>query len=75
MDALLDRAEVELDPARRKALFKDVLTKLWDDVPEVYIGFVPRFFTFRDYVKGFTSEDEGRFVHYEGGVTRTWLDK
>jgi ABC-type transport system substrate-binding protein len=75
MDALLDRAEVELDPARRKALFKDVLTKLWDDVPEVYIGFVPRFFTFRDYVKGFTSEDEGRFVHHEGGVTRTWLDK
>jgi hypothetical protein len=35
------------------------------------VGFVPRYFTFRDYVKGFTTDGEGRFV----GLTDTWLER
>jgi peptide/nickel transport system substrate-binding protein len=75
MDALLERAESELDPARRKALFHQVVTKVADDLPELYIGFVPRYFTFRDHVKGFTSDYEGRFMHAEGGLSGTWIDR
>jgi peptide/nickel transport system substrate-binding protein len=75
VDALLEQIEVELDPARRKALVRQVLTRLADDVSELPIGFAPRFFTFRDYVKGFTTNDEAEFIHFSGGVDRTWLDK
>ena len=75
MDALIISAETELDPNKRKALFKRILTKMSEDIPEIYVGFVPRFFTVRDYVKGFTTDAAGRFMPWNGGLTRAWLDK
>jgi ABC-type transport system substrate-binding protein len=75
MEDLLKQAETELDSNRRKAFFKQIMTKAADDLPEIYIGSVPRFFTFRDHVKGFTTDDAGRFRSFEGGLTHTWLEK
>jgi ABC-type transport system substrate-binding protein len=75
MDALVNSAETELDPKKRKALFEQILTKMSEDVPEIYVGFVPRFFTVRDRVKGFTTDAAGRFMPWNGGLTHTWLDK
>jgi hypothetical protein len=46
-----------------------------EDVPQFYIGFTPRFFTFRSYVKNFTIGPEARFRWSGGGVTHTWFDK
>ena len=45
------------------------------DLPLTSIGFVPRFFTHRDSVKGFTTDGDGSFVWSDGGLTHTWLDK
>ena len=75
MDALVNNAETELDVNKRKALFRRILTKMSEDVPEIYVGFVPRFFTMRDYVKGFTTDAAGRFMSLHGGLTHAWLDK
>ncbi len=75
VDALLKRAEVESDPKRRKSLFEQVLRKVNDDLPELPIGYVPRFFTFRDYIKGFTTDEEGSFRWWGGGMNYVWLDK
>jgi peptide/nickel transport system substrate-binding protein len=75
MEALLAKAETELDPAKRKALFRQVVARLFDDVPELFLGFVPETFTFRRHVKGFTTNDDGNFQWSEGGLSRTWLDK
>lgn len=75
MDVLLKSAESELDPSKRKALFRQIMTKVAEDLPEIFVGYVPRFFTFRDHVKGFTTDDAGRFVSWRGGLTHTWSDK
>ncbi len=75
VESLLKKAETELDGNKRKELFRQVMTKAADDLPEIYIGFVPRFFALRDHVKGFTTDADGRFRWYGGGVTHTWLDK
>jgi ABC-type transport system substrate-binding protein len=75
MDAWLDRGESEMDPGRRREIYRQVVAKNLEDVPEVPIGFVPRFFTFRDYVKGFTTDDEGTFMFPGGGLPYAWLDK
>jgi hypothetical protein len=48
-----------------------MLTKLNEDLPMLAIGFVPRYFSYRDYVKGFVTDSEGRFV----GLSQTWLDR
>jgi ABC-type transport system substrate-binding protein len=72
---LIKKAEVEVDAEKRKALFKQVVTKLVDDSPIFPLGFTPRFFTFRDYVKGFNTNASGDFQPFIGGLSRAWIDK
>jgi ABC-type transport system substrate-binding protein len=75
MEALLKKAETELDPKIRRAQFKQVLTKVGEDIPFLPIGFVPRFFTIRSYVKGFSTDARGTFRPWGRGLNYTWLDK
>ncbi len=75
MDDLLKRAQTEADTTKRMGLLRHALTKVAEDVPYVWIGFVPRFFSFRDYVKGFTTDGDGAFRPWGGGLNYTWLDK
>ena len=71
----LKMAETELDKKKRKELFRKIITKMAEDLPQIYIGFIPRFYTFRDYVKDFSTGADARFRWSDGGVTHTWLDK
>ena len=75
MDSLISAAETQLDPAKRRALVERIVKKLAEDVPEVPIGFVPRFFAFGDYVKGFRTDRQGSFQWLNGGLSHAWLDK
>jgi peptide/nickel transport system substrate-binding protein len=75
IDALLEKAELESDHKKRKELFDRIVSKVSEDLPELPIGYVPRFYTFREYVKGFTVNDEGEFQWWGGGLSHTWLDK
>jgi peptide/nickel transport system substrate-binding protein len=75
MDALFDKAETELDPAKRRELIRQIVTKKEQDLPIVPLVFVPRFFAFRDYVKGFDTDQDGAFRPMGGGLQTTWLDK
>jgi peptide/nickel transport system substrate-binding protein len=75
MDALLERAETELDAGRQRELFKQVLSRVNEDLPQLFVGFVPEFFAVRDHVKGFVTNDEGDFVWWGGGLHHAWLDK
>ncbi|MGH7846123.1 MAG: hypothetical protein ACREQW_13270 [Candidatus Binatia bacterium] len=59
IDALLEKAEVESDHRKRKEIFNRIIVKVSEDLPELPIGYAPRFYTFRDYVKDFTVNDEG----------------
>lgn len=75
IQALLKKAELEMDQAERRGLFKRILTKMNDDLPYIPIGYAPRFFTLRNYVKGFTTDNDGNFRPWGGGLNYTWLDK
>jgi ABC-type transport system substrate-binding protein len=75
MDALLRKAQVEHDQDKVREFLKKVLAKINDDVPELLVGFSPRFFATRDYVKGFTTSHDGAFQLWGGGLSHVWLDK
>jgi len=75
MDSLIKKAEAESDPDKRRTLFKRIVAKVVDDVPELPLFFVPRFFTFRENIKGFTSDSRGSFRWWGGGLSHTWIDK
>jgi len=75
MDVLVSKAETELNTDKRKALFRQILAKVAEGLPELYLGFGPRFFTFREFVKGFTTDNDGAYSWWGGGLNHTWLDK
>lgn len=75
MEALLQKAEAELNPEKRRALFRQIIGKMIEDVPEMYLGFVPRFFTAREHVRNFTTDRDGAFRWWGGGLSHTWLDR
>ncbi len=71
-----DQLDEELDQKKRQEILTNIVTTINADVPVISIGFVPRYFTFRDHVKGFSTDSSGgRFVWGGGGLTKTWLDK
>jgi peptide/nickel transport system substrate-binding protein len=74
-DALIKKAEAEVDINKRKAIFKQVVAKLMDDSPIVALGFTPRFFTYRDHIKGFVTNASGDFQPWGGGLSQAWVDK
>ncbi len=74
-DALLKNAEAEVNQEKRRALFKEAVTMLAEDVPILPIGFTPRFFAFRDYVKGFVTNASGDFQPWGAGLSHTWVNK
>ena len=74
-DVLLKKAEAEVDVEKRRALFKQAVGKLVEDVPILPIGFTPRFFTFRSHVKGFVTNSGGDFQPWGAGLSRAWIDK
>jgi ABC-type transport system substrate-binding protein len=75
MDLLIARAEKEMDPQKRRELFRQIVRKVSEDAPEVPIGFVPRVFTFRESVKDFTTNAEGAFRWLGGGLNYVWLER
>ena len=75
MDALIEAAETEVDEAKRRELVQRIVKKLAEDVPEIPVGFVPRFFAFRDNVKGFQTDRQGSFQWLGGGLSHAWLDR
>jgi peptide/nickel transport system substrate-binding protein len=74
-DALMRKAEGEVDLEKRRAVFKQAVTKILDDLPIVAIGFTPRFFTFRDHIKGFVTNASGDFEPWGAGLSHAWVDK
>lgn len=75
MDALIDKGEKEANPERRHALFRQIVAKALDDLPEIYLGFVPQFFGVRDHVKNFATDSDANFRWWGGGLNHAWLDK
>jgi peptide/nickel transport system substrate-binding protein len=74
-DTLYEKLETEANPQKRKALLKQLLTMDTETYALIPLGFAPRFFTFRDHVKGFATDEQGAFIWPEGGLLKAWLDK
>lgn len=75
MEHLLGQVEQEQDSAKRRALVKQILMKHLDDAAEIYVGYAPRFFSMRDYVRGFSTSGDDVYRWWGGGLNHTWLDK
>lgn len=76
MDRLLTEAGKITDQKKRHDMYSAKVARvLHDDVPEIPLVYVPRFFTYNDKIKGFTTDGDGRFNGVNFGLSRVWVDR
>jgi peptide/nickel transport system substrate-binding protein len=75
VDRLLTQATGTAELKKRQELYGKVTQILFDEVPDISLAYVPRFFTYNEKVKGFTTDADGRFNALTFGVTKTWIDR
>jgi peptide/nickel transport system substrate-binding protein len=73
LDRLLDEAGRILDPKRRYELYAKATRILHDEVPQIPLVLVPRYFTFHQKFRGFETDVDGRLNMTTGGLSRTWI--
>jgi peptide/nickel transport system substrate-binding protein len=72
-DRLMEEAGKLTDFKKRYELYAKAIRIIHEDVPEAPFVFVPRFFTFRQKVRGFETDMNGRYNASTRGLSRTWI--
>jgi ABC-type transport system substrate-binding protein len=74
-DRLLADAGKIADQKKRYEIYARATRILFEDLPDIPLAYVPRFFTYHEKVKGFGADADGRFSGTTFGVPRVWMDK
>lgn len=70
---MTDAAKIQ-DPKKRYELYAGALGILNQEIPAVSMAFVPRYFTYRQKVRGFNTDGGDRFNTVGSGLSRVWLE-
>lgn len=73
VDRLVDEAGKITDHKKRYELYSRVTRILRDEIPDISLAFVPRFFTYHKKVQGFETDWDGRFNMTTAGFSRVWV--
>jgi ABC-type transport system substrate-binding protein len=72
-DRLVEEAGRTTDSKRRYELYAKATRILYQELPEIALVLVPRYFTYHQKVRGFETDWDGRFNMTTGGLSRVWL--
>jgi peptide/nickel transport system substrate-binding protein len=73
-DRLMAEAAKVQDPKKRYELYAKALAILNQEIPIISLAFVPRYFSYRQNVRGFTTDGTGRFNTSTSGFSRMWIE-
>ena len=73
VDRLLDTAVKTRDQKKRYELYAKVIQIFHEDVPDIALAYVPRYFAYQQKVRGFETDDDGRFNIPDAGLSRVWI--
>jgi glutathione transport system substrate-binding protein len=73
VDRVLQTAIQTRDPKQRYELYRKIIQTFHDDVVDIPLAYVPRYFVSQQKVLGFETDSDGRFNMPDGGVSRVWL--
>jgi dipeptide transport system substrate-binding protein len=72
-DRLMAEASKIQDAKKRYELYAKAIRILNDEIPDISLAFVPRYFTHQSNVMGFKSDTKGRFNTVSAGLSRAWI--
>jgi peptide/nickel transport system substrate-binding protein len=75
VDRILETAIKTKDTKQRYELYRKAIQAYHDDVVDIPLAYVPRYFVFQQRVRGFQTDDDGRFNTPDGGLSRVWLTR
>jgi peptide/nickel transport system substrate-binding protein len=72
---LMDEAGKITDDFKRLELYVKAIRIINEEIPEIPLAFVPRFFTYHKKVRGFETDFDGRFFANSFGLLHVWIEK
>jgi ABC-type transport system substrate-binding protein len=68
LDRLLDTGRVTLDPAKRKAIYREVVEILHEDLPVLWLVMTPYAYAYGPRVRDFETDAQGLFFSGDKGI-------
>jgi peptide/nickel transport system substrate-binding protein len=75
VDQLLEDARRITDFRERRRMYKELAEILYDEVPDLLIGFIPNGFAFQRSIRDFEPMITGVYSYGNGGLLKTWIDR
>ena len=75
VDRMLGTAAKTREQKKRYELYAKVIQLFHDEVPDIPLAYVPRYYTYQQKVKGFATDDDGRFNIPDAGLSRVWISQ
>lgn len=75
VDRMLDIAVKTRDQKKRYELYAKVIQLFHEEVPDIPLAYVPRYFTYQQKVRGFETDHDGRFNIPDSGLSRVWISQ
>lgn len=73
VDRLMAEAAKTIDPKKRYEVWAKVVRIVNEEVPEIPLAFIPRYYTYHKKVRGFETDWDGRFNMTTAGFSRVWI--
>jgi len=74
-DRLMQEAGKTTDDKKRYELYARAIRIHHDNVPDIPMAYVPRYFTYNQKVRGFATDLNARFNMVDAGLSRVWIAK
>jgi ABC-type transport system substrate-binding protein len=72
-DRLMAEAAKIQDPKKRYERYAKAISIIHEEMPDMALAFVPRYFTHQSKVRGFKTDSKGRINMVSAGLSRVWL--
>lgn len=73
VDRLMAGAGKTFDPTKRYEIWSKIVRIIHEEVPEIPLAFIPRYYTYHKKVRGFETDFDGRFNMTTAGFSRVWI--
>jgi len=74
VDRLIAETARTIDPKKRYEIWARIMRIIHEELPEIPLAFIPRYYTYHKKVRGYETDWDGRFNMTTAGFSRVWIE-